>query len=93
MKNFIRKIWDAVVRFICSVPYDKLLHFIAGVLIAAFFNITLGMGFCFWPVLFIAFGKEFFDKWTTGIWEWWDFGATCIGGAVIQLFVLFSLLG
>ena len=91
MKNFFRKIWDAIVRFISSVPYDKLLHFIAGLIIAAFFAIALGMKFCFWPIIFVAFGKEFFDKWTTGEWDWWDFAATCFGGLVPQLFVLLNI--
>ena len=91
MKNFIRKIWDAIVSFINRVPHDKLLHFVAGVIIAAFFAISLGMKFCFWPVIFFAFGKEFFDKWTTGEWDWWDFGATCIGGLVPQIFALLNM--
>ena len=91
MKNFIRKIWDAIVSFINRVPHDKLRHFAAGVIIAAFFAISLGMKFCFWPVIFFAFGKEFFDKWTTGEWDWWDFGATCIGGLVPQIFVLLNM--
>lgn len=34
MKEFIRKIWDAIVSFISKVPYDKLLHFVAGLIVA-----------------------------------------------------------
>ena len=91
MKNFFRKIWDAIVSLICKVPYDKWLHFIAGLIIAAFFCIALGMKFCVWPVLFFAFAKEFFDKWTTDQWDWWDFAATCFGGLVPQIFVLLNM--
>lgn len=92
MKGFIRKIWDAFVGFISKVTYDKLLHFIAGLLVAAFFNITLGMAVCIVPVVFAGFIKEFFDLWTTDKWDWLDFAATCSGGLVIQLFVILALL-
>ena len=90
MKDFIRKIWDAIVSLINKVPKDKLLHFIAGVLIAAFFAIILPTWaeWCIVPVIFLAFIKEFFDLWTTNKWEWWDFGATVIGGLVIFIFTL-----
>ena len=86
--NKIRKIWDWIVALICKVPYDKLLHFIAGLIIAAFFGITLKMKAAIVPVIFAGFIKEFFDKWTTEKWEWWDFAATCIGGLLIQVFIL-----
>ena len=90
MKEFIRKIWDAIVRLISKVDYDKLLHFCAGLIIAAIFALPLHMEVCIVPVIFAAFIKEFFDLWTTDKWEWWDFGATCIGGLVIQLLVILS---
>lgn len=90
MKNFIRKIWDAFVSLIGKVPYDKLLHFIAGLIIAAIFALPLHMKVCIVPVIFAAFIKEFFDLWTTDKWEWWDFGATCLGGLVIQILAIFA---
>ena len=91
MKNFIRKIWDAIVSFIEKVPYDKLMHFVAGLIIAAFFNISLGMAVCIVPAIFAGFIKEFFDLWTTNEWDWKDFLATCIGGLVPQIFVLLHI--
>lgn len=93
MKNFIRKIWDAFVRLLSKVEYDKWLHFIFGLLIAAFCYITLHIGF--WsalPTLVFAFAKEAFDKWTTGKWEWWDIVATCAGGIVIEIFAALALV-
>ena len=89
MKKFIRKIWDAFVTLVNKVPKDKLLHFVMGLLIAAFCAITLKWGlWCIFPA--IAFGalKELFDWWTTKVVEWWDFGATSIGGLIILVFVL-----
>lgn len=88
MKQFIRKIWDAGVKFLCSIAFDKWLHFICGVLIAALFCVTLGMKACIVPVIFAGFYKELFDQLTTSHFDWKDFLATVIGGAVIQLFAV-----
>lgn len=92
MKQIVRKIWDAVVKRLCSIAFDKWLHFVCGVLIAAFFCITLGMKACIVPVLFAGFLKEFFDQCTTSHFDWKDFIATCVGGLVIQFFQVFALL-
>ena len=86
----MRNIWDKLVQLLNKIPLGKWLHFVAGLIIAAFFAITLGMKVCLVPVIFAGFAKEFFDKWTIGTWEWWDFVATWIGGLLIQLFVLLS---
>ena len=80
----MRKIWDKIVAWFLSIPTDKRLHFVAGFIIASFFAISLGMTFCFWPVIFFAFGKEFFDAWTGGEFDWKDFVATLCGGALCQ---------
>lgn len=88
----MRKIWDKIVAFILSIPADKRLHFVCGIIAAAFFAIALGMRFCFWPVIFVAFAKEFFDMWTGGELDWKDFGATLLGAIVPQIFVLLNML-
>lgn len=84
----MRKIWDKIVALISKVPYDKLLHFIAGLVIAAFFCITLGMKVCIVPAIAAGFIKEFFDNWTSDQVDWWDFVATVAGGLVIQIFAI-----
>lgn len=85
----MRKIWNKIVDWLLKVPFDKWLHFIVGVLIAAFFGITLHMGaWAIVPAFFAGFIKEFFDKWTTDVWEWLDLLATTIGGVVITVFFL-----
>ena len=83
----MRKIWDKFVAWLYKVPFDKWLHFIFGVLIAAFFACALGMKACIVPVVFAGFCKEFFDLWTTNKAEWKDMLATLIGGAFVQGFV------
>lgn len=84
----MRKIWDWIVTLIYKVPFDKWLHAFAGIIIAAFFAITLHMEVPIVPVIFAGFAKEFFDKWTTSKWDWWDFAATVAGGALIQIFAI-----
>ena len=84
----MRKIWDKIVEWIQSIPADKKMHFVAGFIIAAFFALALGMRVAVVPAIAAAFIKEFFDQWTTGKWEWWDFGATCLGGLLVQVFIL-----
>ena len=41
----MRKIWDKIVAWVLSIPADKRLHFVCGLIIAAFFAIALGMKF------------------------------------------------
>lgn len=88
----MRKIWDKIVAWFLSIPTDKRLHFACGLIIAAFFAIALKMDWCFWPVIFFAFGKEFFDLWTGGgKFDWLDFVATMAGSLLPQVFVLLRL--
>lgn len=90
MKDFIRKIWDWFVNLFNGIRRDRLYHFIAGLIIAALFFIVPKMTACIVPVIFAAFIKEFFDVWADGNFDWIDFLATDIGGAVIQLFVIIA---
>ena len=87
----MRKIWDKIVEWITSIPADKKMHFVAGVIIAAFFALALGMKIAIVPAIFAGLIKEFFDKWTTGKWDWWDFAATCLGDLLVQVFILLGM--
>lgn len=91
MVNFLKKIWDKLLALLLSVPQDKRLHFVAGLVLSAFFCIALDMKFCCWPLIFIAAGKEFVDQWAGGEWDWWDFAATMFGALVPQAFVLLNM--
>jgi hypothetical protein len=88
MKNIIANIWNWFVGLLDKIRRDRLYHFIAGLIFAAFFFIVLGMSFCVWPVIFIAFFKELIDVLCDHGFDLWDFAATIIGGLVIQLFVI-----
>ena len=92
MRNFLKKIWEKVVAWIDSIPADLKLHFSAGVICAAFFAIALGMKVCFWPVIFVAFFKEFIDLWVNDSgFDAADFAATLVGALVPQAFALLNL--
>lgn len=84
----MRKIWDWIVALISKVPYDKLLHFIAGLLAAALAAITFHFRWCIAVAIFVGIAKETFDWATTKKVEWLDLLATAIGGLIIQAFVL-----
>ena len=77
---------------------DKVKHFLAGVIVAAFVGIpayleSLNLFSGLWPAITagILAGavKEFCDDNTDGNnWDWRDFGATCIGVAIVALFIV-----
>ena len=87
----MRNIWNKIVSWILAIPQGRRLNFGAGLVIAAFFCIALGMKVCIVPAIAAAFLKVFFDMWTTNKCDWWDFAAACIGGLVPQLFVVLNL--
>ena len=93
MKELIRKIWDAFVSLISKVPYDKLLHFLVGLLVSAFFVISLK--WAGWEALLVAVAvaalKELFDWLTTEKVEWWDAVSTVAGGLIIFVFWLLGI--
>ena len=91
LKTRIRVLYDAAVAISNRIDYDKLWHVIAGLVIAAFFSVTLHMKACLVPVVAAAFIKEFFDLWTVGNFNWKDFAATLAGGTVVQLFQILAL--
>lgn len=88
----VRDIWDKFVSLLLRIPIDKFLHFLFGALIAAFFAITLRFNGCIFWVFIAAALKEFFDAYTTDVWDWKDALATVIGGLVIQLFVILGCI-
>lgn len=90
MKAFFEKIWDKFVDILYAIPFDKYLHFIAGLIIAAFFGITLHVEGAIFPALFAGLIKDAIDEIVYDGFDWWDVLATTAGGAVIQLFILLA---
>ena len=74
----MKKILERIKGLLLSIPHDKLLHFIAGGVIASFFAIVIGaIAGCI---------KEAVDEWRKpGAWSYADLLATILGGLVIQI--------
>lgn len=70
---------------------DKWLWFAIGLAVAAFFGISLGMRFVFCPAFFAAFGLFFYVKWTSDVSDWRGAVSGCLGGLLVQVFVLLGL--
>ena len=78
----IKKILTAILKWLGSIPSDKLLHLIAGAVIAAFFALVIPYtaGIC---VLFAAIAgvaKEAFDQYRYKGWDWLDLAYTMAFG-------------
>lgn len=84
----MRDFFNKVVEFFKNIPYDKLMCFIAGVLVAAFAQITLHIEWCIVPVLFVGVVKVAYTASKKYFYDWVSFAAIVIGGAVIQLFAI-----
>lgn len=90
-----------ILRWLNGIKSDKLLHFIAGLLIAQISYALFFIGFAEWLSILLAFGtaacvggeKELID-WATGsgVPSLSDFLATLVGGAIGSLVVVLILL-
>lgn len=96
MLDFLKKIWN----FICSIPSDKLLHFIAGLLINLFVVALMTKCAPVWlsflvgnviTVSILAL-KEYYDsKHKEHSVELWDFLYGCIGALIADVGLLIVL--
>lgn len=77
-----------------SIPSDKMLHFIAGMLITAIVAVIVPR---FTPIamsvaVVAGFAKELRDEITYGGFDWKDLLATVLGGVVMQVLIFLSLI-
>lgn len=74
-------------EFLCNIPSDKMLHYIAGMLIVAItmtaFPFTMDAAFL--TAVVAGFAKEVYDLFHDGEFGWVDFVATILGGLTIQV--------
>lgn len=88
----MKNIWNKIKEFFLNLPLEKWLLFVAGLIVAAFFNIALGMAVCIVPTVFLGFIVVFIGAWKSSNRDWWNMAATVIGGAIIQLFQILGHL-
>lgn len=84
----IIKIYDSVMIWLGGIARDKILHLLAGVLIAAFFALIVpcSAGWCSIFAVFAGVAKEVIDQYRYNGWDWADLAYTVIGGLIIQIF-------
>ena len=84
---------EKIFKWLGNIPTDKALHFIAGLIIVAvlatFFpkaadHVWLG-------AVILGFGKEIYDLFADGKFDFVDFGATILGGLTIQILIWIAL--
>ena len=81
----MKTIYNKFLEVLASIGTDKYLHFIFGMVVAAFFCIVVGFEPCLIPAILIGLAKEAIDYRAHGTWDLYDLFATCLGGFVIQL--------
>ena len=89
----MKEIFEKLKNCLAGIPHDKLLHFIAGMIVAAFFSIVIidTAVFCVVMAALVGAIKEAVDEWKKpGAWSYADLLATTLGGLVIQIMVWIS---
>lgn len=87
------RIVDKILAAFGRVPQDKLLHFVAGMLIVAVAALWHVFAPYAWTLGVLAgIGKEVYDQRSGGYADAWDFAATAAGAFVLQAAVWAYLL-
>lgn len=78
-----------IINILGTIPSDKMLHFIAGLMIVAVTAIVFPCvaNYAVVSAVIAGFLKEAVDEFDYGGWSWADLVATVIGGAVMQVIV------
>lgn len=89
----MKRIYDKITKGLGEIPQDKLLHFIAGMLIVALCSVVEGFAPCACVVGVVGGAlKEFYDSRGNGSVEALDFTATAAGAITMQIFVWLYLI-
>lgn len=96
IKTWIGSLIEHISRLLGTVPTDKCLHYIAGLVISLPFAFLLPYGCRFLaavPPVFAGLVKECIDLSRGGSFDWFDALATSLGGATVVLFALIPSIG
>lgn len=83
----IKKILTAILKWLGSIPSDKLLHLIAGAVIAAFspLSFPIRLKYASYSPPSQGWQKRLSTN-TATKWDWLDLAYTMAGGFIIQIF-------
>ena len=78
-----------IINILCAIPSDKMLHFIAGLMIVVVTAIVFpcAANYAIVSAIIAGFFEEAIDEFDYGGWDWWDIAATVIGGSIMQLVI------
>ena len=96
IKNWAGSLIERISRLLVSLPTDKCLHYIAGLVISLPFAFLLPYSCRFLaavPPVFAGLVKECIDLSRGGSFDWFDALATSLGGATVVLFALIPSIG
>lgn len=78
-----------IINILGTIPSDKMLHFIAGLIVVAVTAIVFpcAANYAIVSAVIAGVAKEVIDEFDYGGWDWWDLVATIAGGFLMQLFI------
>lgn len=84
---------EKIFKWLGNIPSDKALHYIAGLIIVAVLATFFpkAADYVWLGAVILGFGKEIYDLFTDGKFDFVDFGATVLGGLTIQVLIWISL--
>lgn len=89
----MNRILAKILESLGNISQDKLLHFIAGLLIVSVCSLCTVFAPYAWSVAALAgFGKECYDSLHHGEVDVWDFAATMAGAFVMQIVVWLDII-
>ena len=79
----------STLKIITSIPHDKLLHFISGIIVSMLFSILFPIteSFCFIFAIAAGICKDLYDKFDYGKFDWLNVLSTSLGGLLIQIWI------
>ncbi len=97
MKKFFAWVWaqicaayNWVIAQLDKVRRDRLYAFATGMILAAFCAIVLKVEWAWWPVLIVAFIREFINNWREKGFDFINLISAVIGALLIWVFQLIS---
>jgi len=83
----MNKTLNKILRYPEKVPCDKRMHMLIGVVLVAILTVfTLNVFIVSAILTLVAWGIEYFQKWTkSGQFDHWDAIAVVIGGGIVYL--------